>query len=114
MTPPPRPEVILRRQDGSIFDSFTEPEAESFMATYPGQYVVHRRNWPSHAWPGGYPLFYTTRDGGCLCSKCANENIDATLGDDPEWQITSKDVNYEDLDLWCDNCNAKVEAAYGD
>ena len=28
-----------------------------------------------YAWPGGYPLFAITNDGGCLCHKCSKDKI---------------------------------------
>ena len=30
----------------------------------------------AYAWPGRYPIFYQCRDGGVLCPKCVNEEID--------------------------------------
>ena len=70
--------------------------------------------YPTYAWPGGYPLFYITKDGGVLCSKCVNENLELVEGDDPQWRIVAYDINYEDRELYCDNCNEKIESAYGD
>lgn len=70
-----------------------------------------RREWPKYAWPGGYPLYYITRDAGLLCATCANKNLKLTLGDDPQWQIEEVEVNYEDF-MTCDNCNTQIEAAY--
>lgn len=71
-----------------------------------------RMEWPSHAWPGGYPLYYITKDCGVLSPQAANENIKLTLGDDPQWQIVSVEINYEDQDLVCDHLGIKIEAAY--
>jgi len=70
--------------------------------------------YPTYAWPGGYPLFYITKDGGVLCPKCVNENLELVEGDDPQWRIVAYDINYEDTELYCDNCNEKIESAYGD
>lgn len=67
------------------------------------------------AFPGGYPLFYVTKDCGILCPKCANDNKELTFDpDDPQWFIIGADVNYESTNLYCDNCNAQIESAYGD
>jgi hypothetical protein len=67
------------------------------------------------AWPGCYPLYYITADGGVLCPKCANDNFDLTLDkDDPQWYIVDIGVNWEDEELICDNCYKKIESAYGD
>ena len=69
--------------------------------------------WPAWAWPGGYPIYYVTRDGGCLCPTCANENMNLTLDKDyDQWCIVGQEINYEDNDLQCDNCYAKIGAAY--
>jgi hypothetical protein len=73
-----------------------------------------RRVWDRVAWPGCYPLFYATKDNGTLCPKCANDNIELTLSDDPQWKIEHVDINYEDNDMHCDNCNEKIPSAYGD
>ena len=71
----------------------------------------------TYAWPGGYPLYYACKDGGVLCAKCVNANIklilDATLEDlNTGWEVAGADINYEDQELTCDNCNAQIEAAY--
>lgn len=50
--------------------------------------------------------------GGVLCYQCANENLDLTLGDDPQWQIVGRDINYEDPDCYCDNCNRRIKPEY--
>lgn len=69
----------------------------------------------SYAWPGGYPLYYLTQDGGILCPKCANENAKLS-GDphDPQWNVIAYDVNWEDEDLICDHCYKPIKSAYGD
>lgn len=66
---------------------------------------------PAYAWPGGYPLFYLAADNGTLCPKCANEY---TPDRDNEEQLkpVECDVNWEDVDLFCEHCNAKIECAY--
>lgn len=71
-----------------------------------------RREWPKFAWPGGYPLFYLTEDGGVLSPKAANENLELTLSDDPQWCIVGCQVNYEDRDLYCDHTNERIPCAY--
>lgn len=73
-----------------------------------------RKEWPSWAWPGGYPIYYLAKDGGVLCSKCANDNIKLTSDPDAarDWSIVAADINYEDHNLYCDNCSQLIEAAY--
>lgn len=75
--------------------------------------VVLYKEWPSHAWPGGYPLFLITRDGATLCPRCANEHLELTLSpDDPQWFVTGQEINYEDTTLDCDHCGQRIEVAY--
>lgn len=78
-----------------------------------------RKEWQKYAWPGGYPLYYVTKDNGCLCSTCANENMSLTHPENPEdgdsqWQIELVNINYEDTTLYCDNCYEFIESAYGE
>jgi hypothetical protein len=70
--------------------------------------------YESFTWPGGYPIYYITADGGVLCPKCANENYEQTCDpNDSQWFIIDCDVNWEDETLYCDHCNELVESAYG-
>ena len=67
-----------------------------------------------YAFPGGYPMFALTSDGGCLCHECCKterESIGTTTGSDG-WCVTALDINYEDADLLCDHCGNLIEAAY--
>lgn len=73
-----------------------------------------------YAWPGGYPKFFVTADGGCLCFPCAKKEKrtirsairrnDRTGG----WQVIGCDVNWEDPSLFCDNCSERIESAYAE
>ena len=72
----------------------------------------------SYAWPGGYPLYFLCEDGAALCCKCAKkerrniiESIHANARDG--WHVVGIDINYEDADLYCDQCNAHIKSAYG-
>src|SRR5690606_3191805 len=75
---------------------------------------LHYSPWfDYYAWPGGYPLFYVTEDNGVLCPRCANKNRRLCLSpDDPQWHVVDYDINYEDEDLYCDNCSQPIECAY--
>ena len=55
----------------------------------------------------GYPLWYVINNEECWCADCCNSEL---TGD--EEVITS--VNYEDPELYCCNCSAKIESAYGE
>ncbi len=79
---------------------------------------VNREPLPAFAWPGGYPLFYLCSDGGILCPKCVNAEID-NIDDSTRrklrdgWQLTACDVHWEGEALTCDHCNAEIDSAYG-
>ena len=67
------------------------------------------------SWPGGYPLYYVTKDGGILCPECCNKNLTLLNDpDDPQWYVVDCYANWEDTELTCDHCNNKIESAYGD
>jgi hypothetical protein len=66
------------------------------------------------AWPGGYPRYAITDDGGALCSHCCAEErrqIATTNGNDG-WCVLALAINWEDADLYCDHCSKPVPAAY--
>lgn len=68
------------------------------------------------AWPGGYPLFAITSDGGCLCRHCCAAErlaIATTTGQDG-WTVTDLTVNWEDPELTCDHCGGRIEPAYAE
>ena len=72
-----------------------------------------------YAWPGGYPMFLVLNDGGCLCMACANSESRQILQDmawrhDTGWTPAVWAVNWEDQDLYCSHCNARIESAYGE
>lgn len=64
-------------------------------------------NRESYAWPGGYPLFYISKQNNICCPECANREVDQSD------EIIAMDINYEDDDLYCDDCGKKIESAYG-
>jgi hypothetical protein len=71
-----------------------------------------------HAFPGGYPMFAICDDGGCLCHKCVKDNyriIRESQRDNCRdgWGVEAVTINYEDSELYCDNCNDAIESAYG-
>lgn len=51
---------------------------------------------PAYVWPGGYPMYYLTRDGLVVCPKCANE----TDTSDP---VADGDVYWEGPDMLCED-----------
>ena len=68
--------------------------------------------FPSFVWTGGHPIYYLTKDGGVLCPKCANKNLELCKTEDlDQWFIEYQGINWEDQDLRCDNCNCKIEVS---
>lgn len=81
------------------------------------EFIDNDGEFQSYAWPGGYPLCYVTADNGTLCPRCCTDNkelIESAINshDDDQWEIVTFEVNYEDPDLYCDNCYQKIECAY--
>ena len=73
-----------------------------------------------YAWPGGYPIYGVMQDGGCLCSNCVKENRRQIYLDSLEpsghtgWELLASEINWEDMQLNCDNCYMEIECAYPD
>jgi hypothetical protein len=73
-----------------------------------------------YAWPGGYPLFFVTSDGGALAFGTAWEeraNIaQAILSNDTHggWRVIGVDVNWEDPELMDDHAGERIESAYAE
>ena len=72
-----------------------------------------------YAWPGGYPTFLFTDDGGVLCHDCARDNfrdiVDAIKSHSRNgWRVEGHDVNWENPWLTCDHCGSYIESAYAE
>lgn len=68
-----------------------------------------------YAFPGGYPKYAITDDGGALCRKCCESEQELIQFSYPKdgWYVVAIEINWED-DLYCDNCNGRIESAYGE
>jgi len=66
---------------------------------------------PKYAWPGGYPMFYLDGEDSVLCPDCANK-----YHDDIDYVLRPRtcDINWEDDSLYCDQCQERIESAYGE
>lgn len=95
-------------------DEYYESSAESAADMIANGCRFVRMEWPKYAWPGGYPIFYVTPDGGCLCPDCANDNLNLTFDGADDWRIVATDINYENTALYCDHCGGQIEPAYGE
>lgn len=73
-----------------------------------------------YAWPGGYPVFFVTADGGCLsfaAAKAERRQIIRAIGHNERfcgWRIVASDINWEDPDLICDHTGKRIESAYAE
>jgi hypothetical protein len=63
---------------------------------------------PTWAWPGGYPMYYVTADGMTVCPDCANREVDQSQ------RPIAGDANWEDPELYCDDCGKRIESAYAE
>lgn len=72
----------------------------------------------SHAWPGGYPMFYVMGDGEALCPQCVQSNAaqiqSAGEYSDSSWDVVGASINWEDSELTCDHCGLRIESAYAE
>jgi hypothetical protein len=72
----------------------------------------------AYAWPGGYPIYFITADGGALsfaAAKAERRQIIGAIRHDDNfggWKIVAAEINWEDQDLICDHTGEKIEAAY--
>jgi uncharacterized protein YbaR (Trm112 family) len=64
---------------------------------------------PRWAWPGCYPMMYYTRDHLVICPDCANKD-----DVNPEQEVVAAEANWEDPDLYCEDCNERIPSAYAD
>jgi len=76
------------------------------------------RNGP-YAWPGGYPLFFITSDGGALSFAAVRQErrqiLEAIRDHSRDgWRVVAVEINYEDSFLTCDHTGEWIESAYGD
>ena len=62
----------------------------------------------SCAWPGGYTIIFIDDSNNVYCSECARKVYF------DERQDIFRDAYYEGSSLYCEECNKKLEASYGD
>lgn len=68
-----------------------------------------------YAWPGGYPMYFITEDGGTLHFECVKENyrevVEAIRDNYSDgWKVVACEINEEKHDLYCDQCSDRIEA----
>ena len=72
-----------------------------------------------YAWPGGYPVYFVTSDGGVLAHSTVKAeflNIVSAVRDrrNDGWRVVAADINWEDTNLVDDHTGELIESAYGD
>jgi len=73
-----------------------------------------------YAWPGGYPLYFVTADGGVLSYESVLRNwplvCDAVRRRDYNsgWMVVACMINWEDPQLFCDHSAERIESAYAE
>lgn len=71
----------------------------------------------SHAWPGGYPLYFITSDGGALSFETVRANLLQVVSairhdNDDGWKVVSMAINWEDNELTDEHTGKPIEPAY--
>jgi len=72
-----------------------------------------------YAFPGGYEIHAVMSDGGCLCHTCAKDNARLIIFNTRSgcghsgWEFDGATINWEDNDLFCDNCGNQLKPEYG-
>ena len=69
-----------------------------------------------YTWPGGYPIYFVTADGGVISFEAAKENKDLIIdairsGTDSQWHVVACDINWESH-ITCDHTGKDIESAY--
>ena len=70
-----------------------------------------------YMWPGGYPRFFVTNDGGVLSFKATEENAgmirDSIIANSKDgWRVECVEINWEDRELYCDHTDERITPAY--
>jgi hypothetical protein len=122
-----RPKHLFVTSDGGLYDTrVVEWSKHPLRADYAkgfariantAQLRATLRNG-QYAWPGGYPLFFITSDGGALSFESVRKNLRNVLDSIAHksadgWRVVACEVNWEDSDLTCDDSGKRIESAYG-
>ena len=73
----------------------------------------------AYSWPGGYPLFFITSDGGALSFETVASELASVLDSiktdcNDGWRVVACEINWEDTELYDDHTGEKIESAYGE
>lgn len=80
-----------------------------------------QKGLPAFAFPGGYPFVYEDEYRNDLCPDCASELVRELARyehDENERDMVTRVVDWQIYDegptIFCEQCNAELESAYGD
>jgi hypothetical protein len=67
----------------------------------------------AYTFPGGYPLFFITSDGGALSFDSVKSNFRAVLWSirnnvNDGWRVVGCEANWEDGELTCDHSGNRI------
>lgn len=76
------------------------------------------RPFPSHSWPGCYPIGYLTDDGEWLCGQCVSSDELASSvhfsGDADGWRVDAADIIEDnERDEHCVHCGRLIAEGNG-
>lgn len=123
-----KPEHLFIGCDGDLHDTrqpnwASHPLRENYSYTHNNIDTVAKlkatlRNGP-YAWPGGYPMFFLTSDGGALSFDSVREELSNIIyaiksHASDGWRVVGCDVNWEDSNLVDDHSGELIEAVYSD
>lgn len=63
---------------------------------------------------GAYPKFWLTRDGAVLSFGALTENLRRIATKEHGFRVVACDVNWENLELYCDETGKRIESAYAE
>ncbi len=66
---------------------------------------------------GGYNIFFFDKNGGCYHFNCVKDNLAQhalNIKQKTFDALQGYAINYEDKDMYCEECNELIEPEYGD
>jgi hypothetical protein len=122
----PLPDHLFVGDEGQLFDT----RIDNWHIQTPQRWDYHKHHQTiqtvahlkatlragSYAWPGGYPLYFITTDGGALSFETVRDEFSNVVWSvknqaNDGWQVCACDVNWEDADLIDDHTGEYIESA---
>ena len=72
-----------------------------------------------YAWPGGYPMYFLTSDGGALSFETVQAELASVVDSIRQyhsdgWRVIRCAINWEDAELTDDHSGELIESAYAE